>query len=37
MINELVRFPTRPDNVCFANNEQALIAVFNAVFCLTRF
>ena len=34
MINELVRFRTRSDNVHFANNEQASIAVFTAVFLL---
>ena len=28
MINELTRFPTRSENVYFANNEQAPIAVF---------
>ena len=33
MINEVVRFPTRSENVYFANNEQASIAVFTAVFC----
>ena len=32
MINELARFSTRSDNVCFANNEQASIAVFTASF-----
>ena len=31
MINELVRFPTRSDNVYFANNKQASIA-----FCFTH-
>ena len=36
MINELVRFPTRLENVYFANNEQASIAVFTAVFCFTH-
>ena len=36
MIKELVSFPTRSDNVHFANNEQALILVFTAVFCLTN-
>ena len=35
MINELARFPTRSDNVYFANNEQASIAVFTSVFCFT--
>ena len=32
MINELAFSPTRSENVYFANNEQALIAVFTAVF-----
>ena len=32
MINKLARWPTRSDNVYFANNEQASIAVFSAVF-----
>ena len=36
MINELARFPTRSDNVYFANNEQASIPVFTAVFCFTH-
>ena len=36
MINELARFPTRSDNVYFANNEQASIAVFTAVFYFTH-
>ena len=36
MINELTRSPTRSENVYFANNEQASIAVFTAVFCFTR-
>ena len=36
MINESARFPTRSDNVYFANNEQASIAVFTAVFCFTN-
>ena len=36
MIKELVSFPTRSDNVHFANNEQALILVFTAVFCFTN-
>ena len=36
MINELAHFPTRLENVCFANNEQASIAVFTAVFCFTH-
>ena len=33
MINELAGFPTRSENAYFANNEQASIAVFTAVFC----
>ena len=36
MINELERLPTRSENVYFANNEQASIAVFTAVFCFTH-
>ena len=36
MINELACFPTRSKNVYFANNEQASIAVFSAVFCFTH-
>ena len=36
MINELAPFPTRSGNVYFANNEQASIAVFTAVFCFTH-
>ena len=36
MINELVGFPTRSENVYFANNEQASIAAFTAVFCFTH-
>ena len=36
MINELACFPTRSENVNFANNEQASIAVFTAVFCFTH-
>ena len=35
MINELVRSPTKSQNVYFANNKQASIAVFTAVFCST--
>ena len=35
MINELARFPTRSENVYFANNEQASITVFTAVLCFT--
>ena len=33
MINKLGRCPTRSENVYFANNEQASIAVFTDVFC----
>ena len=33
MINELAGSPTRAENIYFANNEQASIAVFTAVFC----
>ena len=36
MIKYLARSPTRLENVCFANNEQASIAVFAAVFCFTN-
>ena len=36
MINELVGSPTRSENVYFANNEQASIAVFTAVFYFTH-
>ena len=36
MINELAGSPTRSENVFFANNEQASIAVFTAVFCFTH-
>ena len=36
MINGLARFPTRLDNVYFANNKQASIALFTAVFCFTN-
>ena len=36
IINELAGFPTRSENVYFANNEQASIAVFTAVFCFTQ-
>ena len=35
MINELAHFLTRSDNVYFANNKQASIRVFTAVFCFT--
>ena len=33
MINEPADSPTRSENVNFANNEQASMAVFTAVFC----
>ena len=36
MINELAGSPTRSENAYFANNEQASIAVFDAVFCFTH-
>ena len=36
MINELARLPARLENVYFANNEQASITVFTAVFCLSH-
>ena len=36
MINELADCPTRSENVYFANNEQASIVVFTAVFCFTH-
>ena len=36
MIYELARSPTRLENVYFANNEQAPIAVFTAVVCFTH-
>ena len=35
-INEVWRYPNRSDNVYFANNEQALLTVFTAVFCFTH-
>ena len=35
MINELARFPTRPD-VCFDNSEQVSIAVFTVVLYFTH-
>ena len=35
MINGLRRCWTRSENVYFANNEQASIPVFTAVFCFT--
>ena len=36
MINELGRCPTRSENFYFANNKQALIAIFTAVLCFTH-
>ena len=36
MINKLSRSPTRSENVNFANNEEASIEVFTAVFCFTH-
>ena len=36
MINELAGSSTRTENVYFANNEQASIAIFTAVFCFTH-
>ena len=36
MVNELADSPTRSENVYFANNEQASIAVFPTVFCFTH-
>ena len=36
MINELGGSTTRSENAYFANNEQASIAVFTAVFCFTH-
>ena len=36
MINELAHFTARSNNVYFANNEQASIAVFTTVFCFTH-
>ena len=35
MVNKLTHSPTRSENVYFANNEQAPIAVFTTVFCFT--
>ena len=34
--NELRRCPTRSDNVYFANNEQASLAIFTAAFCFVH-
>ena len=36
MVNKLTHSPTRLENVYFANNEQASIAVFTTVFCFTH-
>ena len=36
MINELADSPTWSENVYFANNEQASIAVVTAMFCFTH-
>ena len=36
MINELAGSTTKSENVYFANNEQASIAVFTAVFCFAH-
>ena len=36
MIIELAGSPTRSENVYFANNGKASIAVFTAVFCFTH-
>ena len=36
IINGLAGSPTRSENVYFANNEQASIVVFTAVFCFTH-
>ena len=36
MINELAGSLTRSENVYFANNEEASIAVFTAVFCFAH-
>ena len=36
IINGLAGSPTRSENVYFANNEQASIAVFTVVFCFTH-
>ena len=33
IINKLGSCPTRSDNVYFANNEQASLAIFTAVSC----
>ena len=36
MINELAGSLNRSENVYFANNEKASIAVFTVVFCFTH-
>ena len=36
IINEIGHCPTRSDNVYFATNEQASLAVFTAAFCLAH-
>ena len=36
IINELGRYSTRSDNVCFVNIAQASIAVFTAAFCFAH-
>ena len=36
MINEFGHCPTRSENIYFANNKQAWIAVFTAAFCFTH-
>ena len=36
MINELAGSVSRSENVYFANNEQASIVVFTALFCFTH-
>ena len=36
MINELAPFPTRSDNVYFANDKHVSIAAFTSVFCFTH-
>ena len=34
--NELGSCPSRSDNIYFANNEQASVAVFSAAFCFAH-
>ena len=36
MIIKVAPSPTRSENAYFANNEQASIALFTAVFCFTH-